>query len=269
MNNPRKVIVVTGATSGLGAELARQYAADNFNVALVGRREKELSEVAKECAQLGAEVLTIKADVCVDDDVKNITTETEQKLGRIDIFVANAGFGVSGLVTKLQISDYERQFDTNVYGVIRCAQAAFEPLKKTQGSFVIIGSVMSYMCVPGMSAYSMSKHSVKALSEALYLEWKPKGVAVTLICPGYVQSQIHRVANDGKIDDSQEDRRPGKLVVPTDVACRSIKKGIDGRKAIKIVTGHGKIFVWIKRHFEGLALWLMGRVMGSRGKRSI
>ena len=104
--------------------------------------------------------------------------------------VANAGFGVAGSLLKLTNEDYQRQLETNVYGVMNTLRAAHPELQKSQGRAAIVGSVNSFVSLPGNSAYAMSKFAVRALAQSLWAEWRSDGISTTLICPGFVASKF-------------------------------------------------------------------------------
>src|SRR5207247_45407 len=172
--------------------------------------------------------------------------------GRIDVVVANAGFSVTGLVESLTLEDYRTQFETNVFGVLRTVYATLEDLKTTHGRLVIVGSVSGHVAVPGGSAYSMSKFAIRALAESLGHELHPHGVAVTLVSPGFVESEIRQVDNRGVWHPEPREPLPSALVMPTATAARQAVRAVARRRREAVVTGHGKVAVFLQRH----APWL-------------
>src|SRR5437762_1862320 len=127
-----------------------------------------------------------------------LAARTRETLGRIDVVVANAGFGVMGPLETLTLGDYRRQFETNVFGVLRTVYATLEDVKRARGRLVLLGSVSGHLALPGASAYAMSKFAVRGLAEALAHELAPRGVAVTLVSPGLVESEMRQVDNRGR-----------------------------------------------------------------------
>ncbi len=180
--------------------------------------------------------------------------------GRLDVVVANAGFGVAGAVHKLSIEDFRRQFETNVFGVLRTVQATREALIATRGGIAIMGSVMSYIALPISAPYSMSKHAVRALAGALRAEVSKYGVAVTLLAPGFVDSEIRQVDNRGQYSEENADPIPAWLSMDTDKAAARLVKGILKRKRVVVITGHGKLFVFLERHAPWLTAFLARRL---------
>jgi short-subunit dehydrogenase len=164
------------------------------------------------------------------------------------VVVANAGFGVGGRVDSLALADYRRQFETNVFGVLRTIYATLGDLKKTKGRLAVVGSVSGFFAVPSVSAYCMSKFAVRALCESLADELHGSGVSVTHIAPGFVESEINRVDRMGVFHPRAADRSPAKLRVPVDHAARDIVHAIHRRKRQAVITKHGKLLVFLSRH---------------------
>jgi short-subunit dehydrogenase len=252
-----KVAFITGASSGIGAAMAREFARRGADVVLLARRWERLEALALEVRARGRRALTIRCDVTSDEDLEKAVETTLEEYGRIDWVIANAGFGVAGAVHKLAIEDYRRQFETNIFGVLRTVQATREALIASRGSFAIMGSVMSYLALPVGSAYSMSKHAVRALAESLRAEVAKYGVGVTLLAPGFVDSEIRKVDNQGEFRTDAQDRIPGWLSMDTDKAAAKLVKAVIKRKRVAVITGHGKIFVFLERHFPWLVAFLV------------
>lgn len=248
-----KVAFITGASSGIGAAMAREFARLGADVVLLARRWERLEALALEVRARGRRALTLRCDVTVDGDLEKAVEETLAKFGRIDFVVANAGFGVAGAVHKITIEDYRRQFETNVFGVLRTVQATREALIHSRGSVAIMGSVMSYLALPTGSPYSMSKHAVAALAGALRGEMAKYGIGVTLLAPGFVDSEIRQVDNQGQHHPDARDKIPGWLSMDTDKAASKLVKGVLKRKRVVVITCHGKVVVFLERH----APWLI------------
>ena len=231
---------------------------------LAARRTDRLQALASEIERAGRRALVVACDVTADGDLEHAVARARDRFGRLDVAVANAGFGVVGPLESLTVADYRRQFETNVFGVLRTIYATLPDLKKARGRLVILGSVSGWIATPGSSPYAMSKFAVRGLAEALGHELAPAGVAVTLISPGFVDSEIRRVDNDGRFRDAEPEPIPAWLVVPTDKAARQIVRAVARRRREAVITGHGKIVVFLQRHVP----WLVARVMRRFGVRS-
>ncbi|MEY3337476.1 MAG: hypothetical protein RL245_468 [Pseudomonadota bacterium] len=263
-----QTILITGASSGIGAGLARAYARRGDRLALVARRLDLLEALATELRGLGAEVTVHQGDVTRDGDVLRVVEDLAGRGIGIDVVYANAGFGVAGNVQRLSIADYQRQFDTNVFGVLRTVKETVPALRKSRGRLVLVGSVAGHAASAGMSAYSMSKFAVRALAETLHGDLAPEGIGVTLVSPGFVDSDIRRTNNQGVVQVGAKDPIPAWLRVGTEQAAREIVRGVDRGKAEIVVTGHGKVIVFIARHFPGLLRWAGLRVYKGRPEPS-
>jgi short-subunit dehydrogenase len=263
-----QTILITGASSGIGAGLARAYARRGDRLALVARRLDLLEALATELRGLGAEVTVHQGDVTRDGDVLRVVEDLAGRGIGIDVVYANAGFGVAGNVQRLSIADYQRQFDTNVFGVLRTVKETVPALRKSRGRLVLVGSVAGHAASAGMSAYSMSKFAVRALAETLHGDLAPEGIGVTLVSPGFVDSDIRRTNNQGVVQVGAKDPIPAWLRVGTEQAAREIVRGVDRGKAEIVVTGHGKVIVFIARYFPGLLRWAGLRVYKGRPEPS-
>ena len=249
------VVVITGASSGIGAALAKVHDARGARLALMARRKDKLTALAKSCAN----ALAIACDVDDDDSVRNAFGEAVAVFGRIDIVIANAGISVPGTVERLTMDDFRRQFETNVLGVVRTAKAAIEPLRETRGRLGIVGSVNGYISLPGFAAYGMSKFAVRALCDSLRGELKKDGVSVTHIAPGFVASEIR--LREGK------DPVPAWIVAKGEDAAVEIVRAMQRRRSNAVITGHGRVFVKLQQRAPKLVdrLVLLGadRILGS------
>lgn len=244
-----KTFVITGASSGIGEALAREIALRGGTPVLCARRTDRIEKIAAEIRAQGCLALAYECDVTRDGDVSRVISEVLKKSSRIDGLFANAGFGVSGNFDSLSLDDYRRQFETNVFGLIRSLKESFDAIKSARGAFVLIGSVSGHIPVPGTSAYAMSKFSVRALAESIHDELRPYGICVTLISPGFVESEIRKVDNSGQLHSEAKDPIPSWLVVSRKKAAREILWAVSKKKRERIVTGHGKLLVCLYRFF--------------------
>jgi len=252
-----KIVMITGASSGIGAALVREFAQQGAKVAMVARRAERLKTLADEMVKAGLQAFPFVGDVTKEASLRAAVADIHQALGNIDIVVANAGFGVVGPFTQLTVEDFQRQFDTNVNGVLRTIYATLEDLKHTQGQLVLMGSVASYVSAPGASPYSMSKFAVRALAEVLYAELAPLGIKVTLISPGFVKTEIRNVDNYGQYQTASVDPIPTWVRMSAPCAAKQIVKAIAKQKREKIITVHGKIAVMLSYLLPGLVHYVM------------
>ena len=267
-----QVVLITGASSGIGAALARQFAREGAKLVLVARRRERLDALSAGLAATGTRVLVRAGDVTQRSDLDAAIAAASAHFGRLDVAVANAGFGVVGTVEKLGIEDFRRQFETNVFGVLRSVKEALPELERRRGSIGVVGSVNGYVSIPGWSAYCMSKYAVRSLAESLRLELAPLGVSVTHLAPGFVESEFRRVDNHNRLHEDAADPIPPWLVMPADRAARAMLQAVVLRRAEAVITGHGKLAVGAARHAPALvsgALRLGSGLAERLGKRTL
>jgi short-subunit dehydrogenase len=255
----KKVIWITGASSGLGREMSIQFANKGYAVAASARRLDLLNELVQEIKSKGGDALAVICDVVDEHSIQSAVASVTEHYGRIDIAVASAGCVVVGFLEKLSKKEWERQMLINVVGLAKTVKHVLPKLKKSKGQTVLIGSVSGFIPNPYVGAYGSSKAAVHNLGETLQIELKGIGVSCTTIHPGFVDSNITRVDNEGKFDPTVKDPRPADLMWPTDKAVRDMIVATDKRKKVAVITGHGKVFVFLGRFFPGIARAMMAK----------
>ncbi len=244
-----KTVLITGASSGIGESLAHVFADEGARLALTARRLDRLETIREALTGKGAEVLAIQCDVTDRAALDAAVAQTAESFGGIDVAIANAGFGVTGSFQKLSTNDFRRQFETNYFGLIDTIYAVLPYLQASKGRLVLLSSVAGRIGSPWNAPYASSKFAVTGLAESIYYDLLRDGVSVTSIEPGYVESDIRMTDNEGRFRTEWKDPVPQWLVVRRDPAARAIVKAIYKRKPQAIITGHGKVFVWLARHF--------------------
>jgi short-subunit dehydrogenase len=260
-----QTVLITGASSGIGAALAREFARRGSHVAAVARRAGQLEALVAQIKASGGRASAHRGDVTVDGELTRVVTELAEQGLVPDIVVANAGFGVVGNAQLLALEDYRRQFETNVFGVQRTFYETVDALRRTSGRFVIMGSVSGYVSMPGGSAYAMSKFAVRAFAESLHGDLKAAGIGVTLLSPGFIDSDIRRVDNRGGFHEHANDPIPAWVRMRADKAARKMASAILAGKREAVITFHGKVIVFFARHFPRLMRMML--VRGNRRSR--
>ena len=245
-----RVVIITGASDGIGAEVARQLAAkEGAGIALVlaARNLDMLDAVAAECAALGAATLTVQTDVSVQDDCKRLVAAAVERFGRIDALINNAGRSAHALFEDVtDLGWYEDLMRVNLWGSVWCTHAALPHLKAAKGSIVAVSSLAGLVGVPGRSAYGATKFAMTGFFESLRAELKSAGVSVTTAYPGVVATRIrHRGYNaeGGELGASslKEDD-----AMPVEECARLIVDGMNARKREVVMTAKGKIGRFLK-----------------------
>jgi NAD(P)-dependent dehydrogenase (short-subunit alcohol dehydrogenase family) len=260
-----QVVWITGGGSGIGRALALAFADEGATVAVSGRRDDRLNEVVSELEASGAKGLAVRCDVTDEASVAEAVQKVVRTLGGLDVAVANAGFAVAGRVEKLSAADWRRQLDVNVIGTAMTARYAIPHLRERKGRLALVGSVSAMLSAPGLGAYSASKYAVRAIGQALAVELHGSGVTCTTIHPGFIESEIAKVDNQGRYDESRKDSRPKNLMWPANRAARAMVDAIAKRKREYTFTGHGKAGAFAGRHVPGIVHF--GLTRGKSKKR--
>ncbi len=253
------VIWITGASSGIGKSMAFESARLGYKVVLSSRRKELMDKVADEIRQSGGEALVIPCDVMEETSIENAVQQIIKTWLRLDVVIANAGFGVFGSMEKLTAKDWNRQLQGNVTGLALTVKYALPHLKKTNGRIGLVGSVGAFLPNPNLGAYGASKAAVHSIGQTLQVELMGTGVSCTTLHPGFVVSEIARIDNDGVWHPERTDPRPSNLIWPTDKAAKVMVKAILRRKRNYVFTGHGKAFVWLNRWFPGLMRYIISK----------
>lgn len=239
-----KVIIITGASDGIGAEMARQLAVQGKEIALVlaARNLAMLDKVAADCAALGAQTLTVTTDVGIQAQCKHLVEATIARFGRIDALINNAGRSAQALFEDVDdLGWYEDLMRVNLWGSVWCTHAALPYLKASKGSIVAVSSLAGLVGVPGRSAYGATKFAMTGFFESLRAELKSAGVSVTTAFPGVVATRIRHHgynAQGGMLGTSglKEDD-----AMPVEECARLILDGMHGRRREVVMTAKGKL----------------------------
>jgi len=246
-----KVVIVTGASTGIGRQTSLAFAAAGAYVVAAARNATQLREITSD------KILAVPTDVTRDEDVRRLVETTLAKFGRVDILVNNAGFGIRAIVENTQFADAQRLMEVNFFGVLRCTQAVLRHMKKQgKGQIVNVGSILSLLATPRNSIYSASKFAVRALSDSLRIELRGTGIDVILIMPGYTDTPFfeNQVRYGGPVRIG-----PMKGVHPRTVA-RAILRACARRKREVVLTIPGKFGAFLKRWCPRFLDWTLSRV---------
>lgn len=244
-----KVVLVTGASSGIGAELARQFAAAGARVALVARDLDRLNEVAAECREAGGDAFVVRADLTVEDECRAMVGSTIAHYGSLDILVNNAGVRFHGRFDEItDLSIFETVMRVNFLASVWCTAYALPYLKKSRGQIVVMSSLQGLVGVPNRSAYSASKHAMTGFFDSLRVELKDFGVSVTSIHPSFVYSEHHSrvLAPDGAPMGERAYKRPASDAMSAEECCRLTLRAVARRERMVLMTWKGKIGRFLK-----------------------
>jgi len=251
-NTKENVVWITGASAGIGKAMAFEWVRLGYKVVLSARRKELLEALAQEIKNSGGEALVIPVDIMEEKDIETAAQQIITTWGRLDVVVANAGFGVMGGIEKLTAKDWNRQLQGNVTGLALTVKYALPYLKQNKGRIGLVGSVGAYLPNPNIGAYGASKAAVLSIGLTLQVELIGTGVSCTTLHPGFVVSEIARVDNEGVWHPDRTDPRPKNLMWPTDKAAKVMVRAIIKRKRNYVFTNHGKVLVWLQCWFPSL-----------------
>ena len=248
-----KVVIVTGASSGIGEATARQFAREGGKVVLAARRVDRLEALAKEITSMGrgAETLVVQADLSKLEDIQSLIKQTLDKYERIDVLVNNAGFGRLDWLEKLDpIKDIQSQFDVNVLGVIQTTRQALPVMMKQRSGHIInMCSMAGLVATPTYTIYAACKHAVHGFSEALRREVKPWGIDVSMIYPGGVTTEFGQHAG---IQRKTKATTPKSLLLTADDVGRAVVQLVRSPRAMWILPWAWTFTVWMNRNLNWL-----------------
>jgi len=242
-----KVIIITGASYGIGRQLALELAGQEAWLALAARSVEKLEEISKECAQRGGRVITVPTDVSDQLQCKNLIEATVKEYGRLDVLINNAGIALATRFENLEDLDlFEKVIAVNFFGAVYCTHYALPYLKESQGRLVAVSSLRGKIQSATADGYPASKHAMAGFFDSLRNELVNRGVSVTMIYPGWVSSGIS--SRTLKPDGTQkgEISRHEKKAMPVEKCAGIIIKAIAKRKREVVMTFQGKLGIWLR-----------------------
>jgi short-subunit dehydrogenase len=256
-----KVVVVTGASKGIGAELARQLAAQGAKLVLAARDLAELEKVAEACRRAGGRAIAVRADVTQERDCAAIMSGAALAYGGIDVLVNNAGATMWARFEEIEdVSMLDRIMQVNYMGAVYCTRHALPYLRESRGLLVGIASLTALTGVPTRSGYAASKHAMRGFFDSLRIELMGTGVDVTMIYPGFVDTGIRE--NSAGPDGKPILHTPVQLDMMSVEECARITvAAMRARKREVIMTARGKMGAWLKLIAPGIVDRMAKRVI--------
>jgi short-subunit dehydrogenase len=242
------VAIITGASSGIGWELALQLAGQGAWLTLAARREELLEELAEECRERGGRVLVVPTDVAEEEQCKRLIERAVEEYGRIDTLFNNAGITIWAKFEEMEVLfPFEKVMKVNYLGSVYCTRYALPYLKESKGRIVAVSSLAGKTGVPFRSGYSASKFALVGFFETLRIELAQYGVSVTLIYPDFVKTntRLQAFGPDGEKLKSRP-MREGKRMMTAQECGQIILKATEERKREVVMSLRGKVAQWIK-----------------------
>lgn len=258
-----QVVIVTGASAGIGKALALLLAGQGAKVVIAARRAERLEEIASECRLLGAEVLVVPTDVADEAQCKALVERTLAVFGRLDMLICNAGLAASALFDDFpDLSLFRHTMDVNLYGAVHCTYYALPYLKQSRGRIVAVSSLGGKAAIPYNTPYCTSKYGMHGFYDALRMELYQHGVSVTLICPWWVATEFHaaQLTKDGTPRGAARGKDMYTSRTMSAERCAEITLQAAHKRSREVLMGPGPLAVWLKVLAPGFVDWLAVKV---------
>lgn len=258
-----KVVVITGASSGIGEAMAKLYAQMGAKVVLGARSEEKLKQLTEQIISAGGQAAYSVTDVTVAEECKRLIDKAVDTFGGIDVLICNAGISMRAIFDDVDLSVLHRLMDVNFWGTVYCSKYALPYLQQSKGSLVGISSVAGLYGLPGRTGYSASKYAMTGLLETIRIENLKKGLHVMVACPGFTASNVRfsALVADGSQQGSTP-REEGKMMTAEQVA-RIVARGIAKRKRLCLMEAEGRATHFVKkfapRLLDKIFYWVMSK----------
>lgn len=236
-----KIVIITGASSGIGEACAYAFAKQGAKVVLAARSIDKLNHVKQHCEALGAKALLVKCDVSLEDDCKNLINQTVAEFNTIDILINNAGISMRALFSDLDLAVLKQVMDINFWGTVYCTKYALPYLLAQKGSVIGISSVAGFKGLPGRTGYSASKFAMEGFMESLRIENLKTGLHVGVMRPGYTASNIRNAALNKDAKNQAESPFDESKLMSAEAVANYILNMIANKKAEQVLTLQGKL----------------------------
>ena len=248
----KKVVIITGASSGIGKACASEFFKRGARLVLVARTESKLIELTKSIRNLGGEAIYIVADVANELDCRNMINNVIDIYGTIDILINNAGISMRALFLDLDLADFEKVMKINFFGTVYCTKYALKYILESKGSVVGVSSIAGHKGLPARTAYSASKFAMTGFLEALRIENFKKGLHVLIASPGFTSSSIRENALNSSGGSQKESPRNEKKMMSSEEVALKIVDAVGKRRRSIVLTSQGKLVVFLNKFFPSL-----------------
>lgn len=250
MNLKNKLVIITGASSGIGLACAYECAKRGANLVLAARQYVKICEIANQLqSTYGVKVLAVQTNVAVEDDCIQLIKQSIYTFGKIDVLINNAGISMRALLADLDLAVIKQVMDVNFWGTVYCTKYALPHLLNSKGTVVGVSSIAGFKGLPGRTGYSASKFAMQGFLESLRIENLKNGLHVMLACPGFTASNIRNVAlNSDAQSQGETSMDESKMMTANEVAIK-ILNGIINHKRQLIMTRQGKLTVLLQKFF--------------------
>lgn len=247
-----KIVVITGATSGIGRACAEVFGKAGASVVITGRNKERMEEVSNHLTAMGVEHTGHLMDVSQENENRRIMEETVSKYGKIDILINNAGISMRALFSETDLEVFRRVMEINFYGSVYATKYALPYILASKGSIVGVSSINGHRGTPARTAYSASKYAMEGFFEALRTEVMHHGIHILMVSPGFTGTNIRKTALDKDGREQGESPRDEEMMMPAEMVARKILYGIRKKKRDLVLTRQGKLVVFLNKWIPGM-----------------
>jgi short-subunit dehydrogenase len=271
MNNrfKDKIVIVTGASSGIGEAIARQFSAHGSKVILAARSEDKLKKIVAEIQSLNQVASYVVTDVAREDDCKRLIEFTVKEYGAIDILINNAGLSMRARFQEVEIFVLKRLMEVNFWGTVYCTKYALPYLIKNRGTLVGVSSVAGFHGLPGRTGYSASKFAMHGFLETIRIENLRTGLHVMILAPGFTSSEIRKHALTATGKEQGESPLNEKKLMSSEYVAKRLLRAIRWKKRNKLLTWDGRLTALFQRILPEFVDWVYYKEMSKEKKSPV
>jgi short-subunit dehydrogenase len=248
-----KTVIITGASSGIGKSLAIEFAKHGANLVLAARQFVTLCEITQDLEkQFKIKAVAVQCDVTIEEDCEHLIKQALLTFGKIDVLVNNAGISMRALFKDADIKVLKTVMDVNFWGTVYCTKYALPEILTTKGSIVGVSSIAGYKGLPGRTGYSASKFAMNGFLDALRVENLKTGIHILTASPGFTASNIRNTALAADGTQQGESTLHEEKMMTADEVAAIIVKGVENRSRTLVMTGQGKLTVFLNKFLPGL-----------------
>lgn len=248
-----KVVIVTGASSGIGEACAYEFAVNGAKVVLAARNAEKLNIIERKIVMNGGVTLSVVTDVRKVEDCRNLINKTVENFGKIDILINNAGISMRAKFEDAEIAVIKELMDTNFFSTVYCTKFALPYILKQKGTVIGISSIAGFAPMPGRTGYCSSKSAMNGFLNALRLENIKNQLHVMVVCPGFTSTNIRFTALDKNGAPQKDSPRDEAKMMTSEEVAKHITRALAKRKRELILTGQGKLLNWLYKRFPSFA----------------
>lgn len=259
-----KVVIVTGASEGIGRATALEFARLKARVVLAARTQSRLIDLEREIVAAGGDALAVPTDVADDESVAAMVRAAVDRFGGVDILINNAGYGVMGHAVDVPMADFKRVYEVNLFGVLRCTQAVVPEMRKRGGGAIVnVSSVVGRLTVPFLGAYCSTKYALNSMSDALREELRTENIRVVAVLPGRIDTRFgdNAVRHRGY-------RSPGNHAgAPPATVARAIVRAIRWNRRAVFAPWWYRLLPLLRNAVPGLVDRILGAAIRKQARR--